>query len=166
MLHRVADLHGAGVGAQQVGGGFGATFHIKGVVHGTRGWSSGVFRCGEVEPVRLDLGALGHIKSHRAEDGLDALHRQRHGVQTTLPALAAWQCHVERFGAQLRLHFGVRQSLTAVSQRSFNGLFGEVDGAPRDFFSSTVKAAMPFINSVMRPDLPRNSALAFSRSAG
>ena len=38
--------------------------------------------------------------------------------------------------------------------------------APRDFFSSTLSAAMPFISSVTRPDLPKNSALAFSRSAG
>ena len=38
--------------------------------------------------------------------------------------------------------------------------------APRVFFSSTLSAAMPFISSVMRPALPRNCALAFSRSAG
>src|SRR2546427_10073507 len=61
-----------------------AAFHVEGVVHGTGGMVFRRVQRREVEPVGLDLGALGHIEAHGAEDALDALQRQRHGVQATL----------------------------------------------------------------------------------
>ena len=55
-----------------------------------------------------------------------------------------------------------RRSLSAASIACLVRL----TAAPRDFFSSTLSEAKPFIKSVTRPDLPRKIALAFSRSAG
>jgi hypothetical protein len=51
-------------------------------------------------------------------------------------------------------------------QCGFDRLLGDIDDGALRFFSSTLKAPKPFINSVIRPDLPKNWALAFSRSAG
>ena len=87
MLHGVADLHRAGVGAQQVGRGFGATFNIKGVVHGARRMVFRRVERREVEPIGLNLGALGHVKAHGAKDRLDTLQRERHRVQSTRATL-------------------------------------------------------------------------------
>ena len=101
------------------------------------------------------------------EDGLDALHRAAHRVQAAGGAAAAGQRDVERFGAQLDGEFLVGQLLAALGQRRLDGLLGHVDGgAARLLLVDRRAAAMPFISSVMRPDLPRNCALAFSRSAG
>ena len=71
VLHRVADLHWAGVGSQQV-----TAFDVEGVVHGT-GWVVfGRIERGEVEPVGFDLRALGHFKTHGAKNLLHAFERE------------------------------------------------------------------------------------------
>jgi len=90
-----------------------------------------VFRrvqCGEVEPVGLDLGALGHVETHGAEDALDALERERHRVQPALPALAPWQAHVQGLGLELDLQLRIGQCLAACGERGLDGLLGDVDG--------------------------------------
>ena len=124
----MADLHGTGVGAQQVGGVGSAALDIEGVVHGTRRMVFRRVQCGEVEPVGFDFRAFGHIKAHGAEDALDALQRQRYRVQTTLPALAAGQANVQRFGLELHLQFRIGQRLAARGKGCLNGLLGDVDG--------------------------------------
>lgn len=95
-----------------------------------------VFRriqCSEVEPVGLDLRAFGDVKTHGTEDALDAFKRERYRVQATLPALAAWQAHVQCFGLELQLKFGIGQSLAASGQCSLDGLLGNVDGCAAGF---------------------------------
>ena len=89
VLHRIADLHGAGVGTQQIRRFGAAAFHIKRVMHRPR---RVVLRCierCEIEPVRLDLGAICHVKTHGRKNGLDALQRQGNRMQAALPALAS-----------------------------------------------------------------------------
>src|SRR5450830_1986869 len=122
MLHRIADLHRAGMSAQQVGGTGGASLDIKGVMHRTCRMVLWRIQGGEVEPVRLNFWTLRDIKSHRAKDGLNAFQGERHWVQTALPALATWQGHVQRLSLELRLQFGVGQCLAAAVQSRFNGL--------------------------------------------
>ena len=134
MLHRVADLHGAGVRAQQVGGSGSAALDIKRVMHGPRRVVFRRIQCGEVEPVGFDLGAFGDVKTHGAKDALDAFKREGHRVKTTLPALAAWQAHVQCFGLELKLQFCVGQRLAACGQCGFNGLLGHIDGCATGFF--------------------------------
>jgi hypothetical protein len=124
----VAHLHRAGVRAQQVGRFLTAAFDVEGVVHGARGMVFGRVEGGEVVPVGLDLGALGHFEAHGAEDGLQALHGEAHGVQAAGAAGAAGQRHIERLGLQLLLKLGVGQGLAAGVERGFDGLFGQVDG--------------------------------------
>ncbi len=129
MLHGMANLHRAGVGAQQVGGGGSAALHIKRIVHGTRRMVFRRVQRSEVEPVGLDLGALSHIETHGAENALDALQRERHRVQTALPALAAWQAHIQGLGLELGLQLGISQCLTTGGQCGFDRLLGQVDGS-------------------------------------
>ena len=134
VLHRVADLHGAGVGAQQIGGVGAAAFDIKGVVHRTRGVVGGRIQGGEVEPIGFDLGAIGHVKTHGAEDRFDALEREAHRVQATGRAFTTGQGHVQGFGLELGLQLGVSQSGAAFLQSGFNGLLGHVDSRALGFF--------------------------------
>ena len=70
---------------------------------------------------------------------------------------SAWSCACSSASAS-----AWRRSVSAASIACLATLIA----APVDFFSSTLSAAIPFISSVMRPDLPRNRALAFSKSAG
>ena len=128
VLHRVADLHRAGVGTQQVGCGGAAAFHVERVVHGTRRMVFGRVERGEIEPVGLDLGALRDLETHGAKDRFDAFGGERDRVQAASAAAASGQRHIECLGAQLRLQFGPRQCLPARSERSFDGLLGHVDG--------------------------------------
>jgi len=76
MLHGMADLHRAGMRAQQMGRVVSATFDVKGVVHGARRMVLRRVQCGEIEPVGFDLGSVGHVEAHGAENGLDALQRK------------------------------------------------------------------------------------------
>ena len=133
VLHRMADLHGAGVRAQQVGCGGGAAFHVERVVHGPRGVVFWRVQCSEIEPVGFNLGAFGHVKTHGTEDALDAFQSERNGVEPTLPALATWQTHVQRFGLELQLQFRIGQRLAARRERRFDGLLGDVDGRTAGF---------------------------------
>src|ERR1035437_8666569 len=58
MLHRIADLHRAGMGAQKIGCIGSATLDIKSIVHGPRWGILGRIECGEIEPVGLNFRAL------------------------------------------------------------------------------------------------------------
>src|ERR1035437_8389471 len=128
MLYRVADLHRAGMGAQKIGGIGSATLDIKSVMHGSRRVILGRIERSEVQPVGLNFRALCHVESHRAKDRLNALQRERNRVQATLAALATRQAHVQCFGLELSLQFGLSERLSTVVQSSFYGLLGEVDG--------------------------------------
>ena len=67
VLHRMANLHGAGVGTQEI-----TTFYVEGIVHRT-GWM--VFRRierSEVKPVGFNFWALRNFKTHRAKNRFDA----------------------------------------------------------------------------------------------
>ena len=88
-----------------------------------------VVQRGEVEPVVLDLWAIGHVKPHAAEDALHPLPRQCNGVQTALPALAAGQGDIQRFGFKLSLQFSIGQAVAARGQGRFNRLLGQIDGS-------------------------------------
>jgi hypothetical protein len=103
------------------------------------GWSSGVFSAVKLNQSDSISGPSATSKPMRAENRLDALQRERHRVQTTLPALAAWQAHVQRFGFELGLQLGIcqawRRSVSAASMACLARLMA----APRDFFSSTLK---------------------------
>ena len=92
-------------------------------MHRTRWMVFGRVQCSEVEPVGLDLGALRHFKTHGAKDCFDTLQRQRHGVQTALPALAARQRDVQRLGLELGIQLVIGQGLAARRQCGLNGLF-------------------------------------------
>ncbi|MNT49738.1 hypothetical protein D3C72_1866100 [compost metagenome] len=107
VLHRVAHLHRAGVRAQQVGGVLGATFYVEGVVHGARGMVFRRVQRREVKPVGFNLGAFGHIKTHGAKNALNALHRDRHRVQTACTTATARQGHIQHFCLQMRLQLGI-----------------------------------------------------------
>ena len=54
-------------------------------------------------------------------------------MQTAHIVAAAWKCHSQRFGLELRLQFGVGQGLAAVVQRALNRLLGDVDGRTTGF---------------------------------
>ena len=94
----------------------------------------GVVQRGEAVPVGLDLGAFGHVESHRAEDGLDALHGARHRVQSAATALAPGQRDVKRLGLELGIEFGVGERLAAGGERSFDLLLGGIDQRTTRFF--------------------------------
>src|ERR1035437_10664918 len=51
MLHRIADLHRTGMGAQKIGGIGSAIFDIKSFMHGSRRVILGRIERSEVEPV-------------------------------------------------------------------------------------------------------------------
>ena len=127
MLHRVANLHRAGVRAQQIGRFFTAAFDVKGVVHRASGMVFRRIQCREVEPVGLNFGALGHLKAHGAKDRLNALQRQTHRMQTSLTALTTRQRHIQRLGLQLDFQLGVGKGLAPRCQRRLNGLLRLVD---------------------------------------
>jgi len=88
---------------------------------------------GEVEPVRLNLWALGHFKAHRGKNPLNALQGQRHRVQAPLATLAARQSDIQALGLQLHLQLGLGQGIAALGQGRFNGLLGHVDGSAPGF---------------------------------
>ena len=78
----IAHLHRAGVRAQVEPAALGVLHvDVEGVLHRPRRVVLGVVQRGEAHPVGLDLGALGHVEAHRAEDGLDALDGAAHRVQ-------------------------------------------------------------------------------------
>ena len=133
MLNRIADLHRAGMGAQQIGRGFSAAFDIKRVVHGARRMVFGRVERGEIKPVGLNLRALGHVKTHGAKNGFDPLQRQGHGVQAALRALPAGQADVERLGLELFFKLGLGHGVAARVQCGFDGLFGQIDGGTAGF---------------------------------
>ena len=67
VLYRMANLHRAGMGAQEI-----AAFYVEGIVHRT-GWM--VFRRierSEVKPVGFNFWALRNFKTHRAKNRFDA----------------------------------------------------------------------------------------------
>ena len=130
MLYRVPDLHGAGVGAQQMGGFIGATFNIKGVVHGPGRMVLRRIQGGEIEPICLDFRSISDVKAHGPKNGFDSLQCERYRVQTPLPAPATRQRNVQRFGLELHLQLSVDQGLTALLQRGFNRLLDQIDRCP------------------------------------
>jgi hypothetical protein len=67
---------------------------------------------------------------------------------------------------QLRLQFGIGQRLAARGQRGLDGLLGQVDGGATGLFSSTARAAMPFISSVIRPGLAQELGLGVFQIGG
>ena len=68
VLHRMANLHGAGVGTQEI-----TAFYVEGVVHRTGRMVFRRIECREVEPVGFDFWTLRDFEPHRAKDGFDAL---------------------------------------------------------------------------------------------
>ena len=72
VLQRMAHLHRAGMGTQQVGRLGAAAFDIEGVMHGPCRVVLWRIQCGEVKPVGLDFRALGNVKTHGAKNRLDA----------------------------------------------------------------------------------------------
>ena len=83
------------------------------------------------------------------------LPRRRPGRVTSSTSAFRWACNSASAKA-------LRRAVKAASMACLATLMA----APRDFFSSTESCAMPFMSSVILPDLPKNCALAFSRSAG
>ena len=73
---RAAHLHRRGVRAQVEPAALGV-FHVdvEGVLHRARRVVLRVVQRGEAHPVGLDLGAVGNVEAHRAEDRFDALDR-------------------------------------------------------------------------------------------
>jgi hypothetical protein len=68
---------------------------------------------------------------------------------------------------QLNCQFGIGQRVTALQSAPLQyACLATLIAAPRDFFSSTLKAAMPFISSVMRPDLPEVQGLGVFQIGG
>jgi hypothetical protein len=82
---------------------------------------------GEVHPVGLDLGAVGHIETDRAEDLLDALPRAHHRVQAAAADRTARQRDVDGLRGQARVHQRIGQRLAACLQCGFNLLLDLVD---------------------------------------
>ena len=95
---RMAHLHRAGMGPQVAMDAVVALdVDVKRVLHRARRVVGRVVQRGEAVPVALDLGAIGHIKTHAGENLLDALHREADRMQTTLTPPAPGQAHVQRF---------------------------------------------------------------------
>ena len=134
MLNRMANLHRAGVGAQQVRCCAAATLHIKGVMHRSRRMILRRIECREVKPVGLDFRPVSDIKTHRTKNRLDPLQGERHRVQAAMPAPAPRQAHIQCFGLQLCQQLGISQSLSAGVERTFDRLLGKVDGRTTGFF--------------------------------
>ena len=63
----MANLHGTGVGAQQM-----TAFYIEGVVHGARRVIFWGVEGREVEPIGFNFRALRHFKTHGAKNLLNA----------------------------------------------------------------------------------------------
>jgi hypothetical protein len=100
---------------------------VEGVLHRTRRVVFRVVQRREAHPVGLDLGTVGHVEAHAAEDGLDAFDGAAHRVQATGAAAAAGQRDVQRLGAQLLLEFGFGQLLAASLQGGFDAGLGLID---------------------------------------
>jgi hypothetical protein len=131
---RIAHLHRAGVWPQVVGNAVVALdVHVKRVLHRTCRVVGGVVQRCEAVPVGLDLGAIGHLKSHARKDLLDAFQRQADRVQAAGLAHAARQRDIQGFGFELAFKFGISQGLPPCIQRGFNGLLGHVDGGAACF---------------------------------
>src|SRR5690606_21805436 len=105
----------------------------EGIVHGPRGVVLRGVQGREVVPVGFNFGALGHRKTHRTENVLHALERERDRVQAPFPTAASWQGHIQFFRLQLSRQFGVGQRLTAGVERRFHLLLGLVDGGATGF---------------------------------
>ena len=126
---RMANLHRAGVGAQQV-----TTFHIKGVVHGARGVIFWRIECSEVVPIGLYFWPLRHFKAHGVKNLLDALQGQTDWVQATRWAQTPRQTHIQGLRFELAGQLFICQRLSALGQGHFHRLFGLVDGSPLKLF--------------------------------
>ena len=55
-------------------------------------------------------------------------------MQTTSTAAATGQGHIQHFGLQVGLQFGISQGLAAGGQSSFDRLLGHIDGSAARFF--------------------------------
>ena len=110
----IPNLHRAGMRAQiKPVSGLIFHVHIKRILHRPGGMIFRVVQRGKTHPVGFDLWALGHIKTHRSEDRLNALHRPRNRVQAADTALTARQGHIQGLGLQLDLQLGIGQRLAA-----------------------------------------------------
>ena len=79
LLHQV-DLHRRGVGAQQRRLGL-AEVEVEGVPHAPGRVGRGDVEGTEVEPVRLDLGPLGHVEPHADEHIFECVSGLGHQVE-------------------------------------------------------------------------------------
>ena len=100
---------------------------VEGVLHRPRRMVLGIVERGEAVPVRLDLGAVGDVETHRAKNRFDALERARHRMQRTRTALAPGQAHIETLFLQLGGEFGIGELLTPIGKRALDALLGIVD---------------------------------------
>ncbi len=135
MRQHGADLHRAGVGAQQhvVSHLASLVEQIERVVHRTRRMILGRVERGEVVPVGFDLGAVGHFEADRAEELFDAIERAHHRVQAAARLAATGQGHIQRLGSQLGLQLGQAQRLAPCRQRRLYLGLGDVDRRARCF---------------------------------
>ena len=134
MRHGMAYLHGTGVGSQEM-----ATFHIKGVVHGTSWVILRRVQSREVEPIGFYFRPLGDRKTHGGKDRLNALQTQTHRMQTTLAAQATGQTDVKFFCLELLIQLFIRQSLSAGIQGLFNRLLGQIDDRALGLFGVQIE---------------------------
>src|SRR5690606_19845765 len=101
-LH-IANLHRAGVGAQQNVLLHGAVFglQVKGVVHGAGRVLFRRVQRGEVVPVALDLWTVGNFETNGAEQLLDAIKTARDRMQAAARTPATGQRDIQRLGGKL-----------------------------------------------------------------
>jgi len=86
----------------------------------------------EVEPVGLDLRAIGDVEADRAEYRLGALPSARNRMHAATPPAAARQRDIQRFFGKARVQLGVGKRGAARVQRGFDRGLRSVDrGAAR-----------------------------------
>ncbi len=122
LLHG-ADLHRAGMGAQQAR----TVERVEGVLHRPRRMRFGNIEGLEVVPVVLDFGALHAFEAHRIEDPLDAADGARHRMQGADFLAAAGQGDVDGFRGQLARQLGFVHRPRLAFQRRRQGLLDAVD---------------------------------------
>ena len=126
------DLHGAGVGAQDVGraGVSGGARHEEGVMLLPGGMLGRDVQRVEVVPVGFDLRAFGHGKAHVGEDGGQFLHHLTDGVDRACGARAARQRHVQPFGAEAFVQRRIGKARAAGAQGGVDFVLQQVQARP------------------------------------
>ena len=90
---------------------------VERILHRARRMVLRIVQRGEVVPVGLDLGTVGHIEADRAEDLLDALPGADHRMDTARRASPAGQRDIECFFGQARLQLRAGQLRAARVER-------------------------------------------------